>query len=480
MKPKPFFVRLGVLGGLLGFLPLAQAEDLSLTQARALLAQSPKMAAAQAAASAASLQSEASQSLGGPVVMLRGSAMRYRVHQDISTDAIQDDVANVPIVGPIVLPKIPDNVDIDYRGSSNSANVVALWPVYAGGRIQAAKQVMAARADEAQADTAMTAQELTHTLNERYFGSQLAVLAASLHDQAVATIGEYDHTAKRMLDQGLIARADRLQASAKLADAQTAAHKAHGDARLAQAGLQRMLSLPDSANPTTPLFVNTRPVEPLSFFQDMAMQHHPGLEKVAAKKAQAEALHAASKGRYLPSVNLFGVSDVTHSKPTWVAGVSASWTLLSSIDRRAMNKASAQQVIQAQKSDEDVRQNILLLVEKNWRALDDARQAYINMGSNVQLYKEVLRLRRAGLRQGVNTVVEVMEAETQFLKAKTERAKVANDYVQALTELLNSCGQPQLFDQYMARADVRLTLDNGRLAKATQSLAPTRSEQGKP
>jgi hypothetical protein len=41
-------------------------------------------------------------------------------------------------------------------------------------------------------------------------------------------------------------------------------------------------------------------------------------------------------------------------------------------------------------------------------------------------------------------------------KAKTEQAKAANDYVQAMADLMQSCGTPLEFNRYMQAADVKL------------------------
>lgn len=65
-----------------------------------------------------------------------------------------------------------------------------------------------------------------------------------------------------------------------------------------------------------------------------------------------------------------------------------------------------------------------------------------------------------------------MTAETQYFQALTEQAKAGNDYVQALAQLLDSCGTPDAFTDYAAaRADVRLRADtlNQAAPLATQS-----------
>lgn len=165
------------------------------------------------------------------------------------------------------------------------------------------------------------------------------------------------------------------------------------------------------------------------------------------------------KGRYLPSVSVYGAHELSTHNPSWVAGVSASWTLWSGLDRQRMAQSAEQQVMQANYSDAQVREDILLLVEKNWRATENARTAYLALNENIDLAKELVRLQRSSVREGLATVPDLMTAETQYFQALTEQAKAGNDYVQALVQLLDSCGTPDAFTDYAARADVRLRAD---------------------
>ena len=68
----------------------------------------------------------------------------------------------------------------------------------------------------------------------------------------------------------------------------------------------------------------------------------------------------------------------------------------------------------------------------------------------------MLRLRAAGLREGTSTTLELIDAETNQAKVLTERAQAANDYVQALAQLLEAAGLSDRFPAYIARADIRV------------------------
>ena len=88
--------------------------------------------------------------------------------------------------------------------------------------------------------------------------------------------------------------------------------------------------------------------------------------------------------------------------------------------------------------------------------MDNARRQYLDMDGAVVLAREVLRLRAAGLREGTSTTLELIDAQTNLTKVQTERAQAANDYVQALAQLLESAGLSDQFSAYIARADIRV------------------------
>lgn len=129
--------------------------------------------------------------------------------------------------------------------------------------------------------------------------------------------------------------------------------------------------------PSTPIFVLSHPLQPLDHFQNLALQNHPGLAKVSAKKL-AERLLDVEKARYLPSVSVYGAHELFNHNPSWVAGAPAGRCGAGWIASAWRNQLE-QQVMQANYSDAQVREDILLLVEKNWRATENARTVYIRI-----------------------------------------------------------------------------------------------------
>ena len=457
--------------------PLEVGSFLSLEQAQAILLQvSPKLAANEAAIAASEFQTDALETIDHPFVFAQASASTYNIREDIDLSTLKNGIINgvnnagantgdiVPPVPPLPdLPnfgdalndRIPDSYDFKRSGSRTGAGLGFAWPVYTAGRTEALTGASNARTQEAVADSILDKNELYNTLIERYFKAQLAIIAAYLREDAYDTLQQTDYMAKRLFEEGFISRVDRLEAQSALADAKSESINANNDARLAMIALQRLLRTDYRIKPTTPLFVSSRPLPDIEYFQDLALTNHPGLQKVAAKRVQAEQLRDLSDTGFKPTVMLYGYGQV-EKDPSWIAGISASWKLWGGLDKKASIASSDAQIRQANLSEIEVSDNLLLLVEKNWNDVNNAQSRYQALQSNVDLATEVLRLRRLGLEEGVNTTIEVVQAQTQALKARTEQAEAANNYVQGLAALMESCGTPLAFNAYLNAADIRL------------------------
>jgi len=429
---------------------------------------SDRIAAARAAVEHKAALAEGFRHLGGPSVSVFGSALRYSASLDVDLDPLNQRLAQLagqlpipldqlPI--PITLPSFPAKYTFRRSDSLAFAHVSAVWPIYLGGAAEAVRGVIAGQKAEAEADLAQTEHESAGTLAQRYFGAQLARRAAALRQTAVDTIARHDAAAQRMLQRGVISRVERLQAAAALEEARTNARKAANDAELAALALARLLKLPpagDKPQPTTPLAVASQPLPPLNEFIGTAMNKHPGLAKVAAKKLQAEQLHEGSEALRRPQVFAFGQRELKDGRADWVAGIGVRVSLYDSLDHAALDRAGAAQIAQAEATDAQARSDIALLVEKQWRATEQARQQYLGMQAAIELARELMRLRTAGVREGTGTTLELIDAETNLAKVQTERAQVAYEYVMALAGLLQACGEPERLGEMLAAADIRI------------------------
>ena len=426
---------------------------------------SDQLAAAQAAVDSKALQFRGLKGLGGPVVSVSAAAYAYNANLNVNLDPINQRLAqisqqlpiplqNLPI--PVTLPQFPASYTFNRHNTGTTQSISALWPIYTGGASDAVRGFVGAQGSEARADADKTGHELATLLAQRYFGAQLADKAAALRKAALSDIQQHDSAAAKMLAAGVISRIERLQAQAAYEDAKRQSLKAHDEAELAAIALARTVRSDALVKPETPLFVITQAIEPLPHFLNEALLRHPGLAKVSAKRTQAEQLHQGQEALRKPQVFAFGQRELKTGSADWVGGVGVRWTLFDAVDRNALAASSNKLVEQTERTAAQARSDISLAVEKNWRTLEQTRQQFLASSTSVELSNEVLRLRTSALREGTGTALELMDAEVNQAKVKTERAQIAYDYVMALARLLESCGLSEEFSRYIARADVKM------------------------
>ena len=137
----------------------------------------------------------------------------------------------------------------------NQGQLKASLPLYTGGRIEAAVRASEARVNEAQAEGRKTEEALTTELAERYFGCCLVESNLEVQAFKTRTMEEHAYQARRLLEEGIIARVEYLNAKVALANARAEQSAAERDAAIAAEGLSNALADPSPGYPATPLFI---------------------------------------------------------------------------------------------------------------------------------------------------------------------------------------------------------------------------------
>ncbi|PID77063.1 MAG: hypothetical protein CSB24_03340 [Deltaproteobacteria bacterium] len=332
--------------------------------------------------------------------------------------------------------------------------VNAIWPIYTGGRITAAQQIAAGMVDEAGDKLRLERLQQFQHLVDYYFG---AVLTRTIHQTRM----EVETGLKKHLDhavmlekQGQIAKVERMQAEAAYDKAIVERKKAWQDHEIALAALTELLKSNQPVSPADQLFIENSLPEMDTFIQH-TLQSHPGLAALAAKQKQAEGLLAAERGRYLPTIALFGNytlheddSLAAKTSPDWLAGLGASLPLIDRSGRRGDHLAAKSSLRRIGHLKNQARSDLKLLVEKTYRQARQALEEYQGLRSSQELAQETVSLRIKAFSQGISTSLDVVDAELFLAQVKTQRAAAMYNHVKALGTLVVISSGPEDFFQY--------------------------------
>ena len=352
-----------------------------------------------------------------------------------------------------------DPLPIAYKMQNKNftkAEFSVTWPVYTGGRINAANRAAAAKQNEAEAQLRFTGDQLVTELAQRYFGVCLARRAREVTALKVTTMEQQAHRAHRLMDEGIISKAETLNAEVALANAKAELEAAERDVTIASEGLANTMAWNDPVEPATALFL-LRGLEAKEYFQNSVDDKHPVLAMLGAKHEQAHQGVRAEQGAGLPTAYVFGMYELLPEgcsvvDPKWAFGFGGQYTLFDGDQvRNKVSAAKAQEERVAhlrQKYQRDLRS----LTVKRYEEMEKAREQYDTLDTTLALTAENLRVRTRAFEEGVATSLEVVDATLTHARAQLGRLKAAYDFDTAFFQLLESSGQTGRCQEYLARA----------------------------
>jgi len=338
--------------------------------------------------------------------------------------------------------------DRDYYNLTLSATQI----LYAGGRIRANVKAKKAALETAGINETAEKEKIIAGVVGSYFLVELAQQTQNIKEEVLTGMREHDSTAEKLFRTGMISKANRMRAESALADADREAKKAARDTELAEIVLENLLnSKIDSYKLTTDFFIPGE-ISGEEYFIDKAVNANPALRNLAKTAEQLEAKEKADKGNLLPTLAAFGKyeaykADLTALEPEWAAGLVLKIPVFSGLsDYRNIKKTEAQREALRNITD-NARELIRTQVKKYRHDMLSAAEEYASLESSLELAEENLRLNKISFEQGVATSLEVIDAQLNLGKVKTERCKALYDYAYALSGLLRTCGEShKIFD----------------------------------
>ncbi|NDJ80077.1 TolC family protein [Vibrio campbellii] len=341
-----------------------------------------------------------------------------------------------------------------------SSSIRAIWPIFTGGRINAAQAAAEGKTDEAKSQLAMEQQARFEDLSKYYFSVVLAKEVLATRQAVEKGLTKHRDFAIKMEEQGQIARVERLQAEASLDKAKVETRKAASDLSIAQAALGKILAQNDFVEPSETLFINNN-LPPLSAFVDQTLLTYPGLDLLDAKHKQASSLIKAEKGKYYPEVYLYGDyslyeddSLASQMKPDWLVGVGVNIPLIESTGRSEKVKAAQSMVTQVDALKSQAKQDLSLLVQKTYLEAQQAIDEVQGLDSSIALADENLRLREKAFTQGLSSSLDVVDAQLYVASVETQQSAARFRYLISLTKLLALSSEMNSFAQYQHTAYV--------------------------
>ncbi len=379
----------------------------------------------------------ATDSLYLPEISVSGSYTRLEKEL-----AIEDEIP-IPILGSIPLHLSLQDQDVFM------SNLSVLWPIYTGGKIDAASDVYEAKQLEAEAKHHMEKDKTFLNLIKIYYGVVMSEAILNTRVEAQHALKLHFENAKKLKEQGQIAIIELLNAEVKLDSAKIETTKARHKHEITKLALADMLGSREL--PTSHLFVDSL-VQNEQELKSQMLENYAGLDVLKSKQSQINAHITIEKSAYYPTFFAFGSyllykddSPLVDMTPDWMAGVGVKFNILS---REGKSEKLAAAKIMKNRLVHTLNQaqsDLSLLVEKTYKEMIQYKTEYDALNSSLALAHENLRLRELAFKEGLATSVDVVDAQMFLTGAKTKRLNAIYNYVQKISQLAVLSGNSELF-----------------------------------
>lgn len=436
----------------------------SLTFEQALvqcMVSNPSVDAAKAAHAAATAQRKAAFGLRLP--NLAASANYTIMSQDIGHFDLnpQKDKA-LEIIGSLGIP-IPPQIgqaikamDLSYTLQRDNFAMVGLSltvPIYTGGRINAANEAARIKESKAELATDVVSEELFVEVAERYWGLMLQKNVTDLLGEVVSGVRVHLENARQLEQNGIVAKGETLFAEMSYSQAVAAYENAQLEVKTINSALSGSLGQEAQYEPMTPLFISSE-IGSLDSFQQKVRSNNNQLKQVGLIKKLAQQAVRAERGGFFPQVAAMGGWDVWNYQlsdqlPRWIAGVGVRINLFDGLIRENNYKAAKSQVKQVEAMELKANTDIMILVEKLYNSLLGAEQQVAASEKSIEFGREYLRIKEKAFAEGMATSSDVIDAQLNLSKYKTERLAALYAFDLSLAKLLALSGESDRIFQYI-------------------------------
>jgi outer membrane protein TolC len=307
-------------------------------------------------------------------------------------------------------------------------------PLYAGGRLDAARRGLSALADAEASRQRHRRQQVAAAVVQAYFGTQAAEGGIAAAEEARKSAAATEAFVAARVEQGLMLRSELARMKAFRAQADAALAEARRQARSARAALALLTGLPGELSLLTPLDAPDAP--------DAGPPGRRADLEAARFEARAAGENAkAAAGVLRPEVGLnltWGAARERFAGAggTWTtASVGAKWTFSFAEPRRIQAARAAERAaeLNARWQSEQARHD----VDEAASSIAAAQQRLAAAQEAVGASEEARNLRQARHREGLLPLTDLLDAEAALQGAKALR-------LAALLELRSARAQADL------------------------------------
>lgn len=319
-------------------------------------------------------------------------------------------------------------------------------PLYMGGKIRAYNKITKYAEELARQQHNGGMQEVIMSTDQAYWQVISLVNKKKLAEGYLKLLQQLDNDVEKMIAEGVATKADGLSVRVKVNEAEMTLTKVEDGLSLARMLLCQLCGL-DLSSPITLADENMEniPLIPTDTHFDLstAYENRPEIRSLELATQIYKQKVNVTRAEHLPSIALMGNYMVTNPsvfnsfenkfKGMWNVGVMVQLPIWHWGEGIYKTKAAKTEARIAQYQLQDAREKIELQVNQAAFKVNEAGKKLVMASKNMEKAEENLRYATLGFREGVIATSNVLEAQTAWLSAQSEKIDAQIDV--KLTEI---------------------------------------------
>jgi outer membrane protein len=361
-----------------------------------------------------------------------------------------------------------------------SAALQVTQPIFAGGAIPA--RINAGRLGSLMAD-----QTVRGAVQETVFAAQLGYYTVLLNqrlyeisDDAVKSARAHLNDVNQKYTVGVASNYDVLRSEVELSNFTAQLIQSRNSINVSKANLIKIMGVSQDSSFTLSDELNYSPMSiTMSEAVASAYRHRPDLLGKEFGIKQQKELLAIAQSTYYPTVSIYGEDFWT--KPNshnpmlnewdfgWNYGVMASLPIFDGLAREGSVITQKARLKQSQIDLVDSEETALFELTQAILSIEDAAEFVDSQKLNLSRATEGLRLVEAGYREGTNTQVEVLDAQTALTTARVNYYMAIYDHMIAKLHLQKAMGTLTGYEPVKTKTDESAAAATRRQLVTTES-----------
>ncbi len=307
----------------------------------------------------------------------------------------------------------------------------------------------------AQDQFAAAQQDVAYETEQRFFEVLRQEALLEVQREAVRLSAEQLKKTRAMKELGAATQADVYKAEVDHSNNRLGVLRAERDVEIARASLATYLG----RDPRAELALQPEELDVADEYDEttattQALELHPALQSARRSvKAGRSGVTEAKADRY-PSFSLWYNTSFYNNEPRdfdddhieWTYGVRAQFTIFDGLLTKSSIRRAEAGLVNAQRSAESVERDVLLGVRQAYLDLEISRESIAVADEAVRSSQEDLRLAEERYKIGEGTILEVIDAQVNLTRSRTNQVSAIYDRRLAVSALRNAIGVMPLPD----------------------------------